>query len=75
MSFREPAALWFALLLLVPLVLYLLPMPRRRVAASALYLWQRFLASERYGRTSERYREVLEILFPAEVEQWRQFLA
>ena len=25
MSFREPTALWFALLLVVPLVLYLLP--------------------------------------------------
>jgi hypothetical protein len=59
MSFRQPAVLWFALLLLAPLVLYLLAMPRRRVAASALYLWQRFLASERYGRTSERFRRAL----------------
>jgi len=59
MSFREPAILWFALLLIVPLILYLLPMPRRLVVASALYLWQRFLSAQRFGHTSERFRRAL----------------
>ena len=59
MTFQDPSLLWFLLLLIVPLVLYLLPMPRRRIAASALYLWERFLASERFGRTSERLRRAL----------------
>ena len=59
MTFQDPSFLWFLLLLIVPLVLYLLPMPRRRIAASALYLWERFLASERFGRTSERLRRAL----------------
>lgn len=59
MTFHDPSFLWFLLLLIVPLVLYLLPMPRRRIAASALYLWERFLASERFGRTSERLRRAL----------------
>ena len=59
MTFQDPSFLWFLLLLIVPLVLYLLPMPRRRIAASALYLWERFLASQRLGRTSERLRRAL----------------
>ncbi|GEM_PF-1895345 len=59
MTFQDPSLLWFLLLLIVPLVLYLLPMPRRRIVASALYLWERFLASERFGRTSERLRRAL----------------
>ncbi|MFB3891543.1 MAG: VWA domain-containing protein [Phycisphaerae bacterium] len=59
MSFQDPAALWFALLLVVPLVLYLLPLPRRLIKASALYLWQRFLSSEPFGRASERFRRAL----------------
>ncbi len=59
MSFGAPEFLWFALFLVVPLLLYLLPMPRRLVAASALYLWQRFLASEPFGKTSERFRRAL----------------
>jgi hypothetical protein len=59
MTFQDSSLLWFLLLLIVPLVLYLLPMPRRRIAASALYLWERFLASERFGRTSERLRRAL----------------
>lgn len=59
MTFQDPSFLWFLLLLIVPLVLYLLPMPRRRIKASALYLWERFLAAERFGRTSERLRRAL----------------
>jgi len=59
MSFRDPTLLWFAWLLVVPLVLYLLPLPHRQVATSALYLWERFLQSERYGRSSERFRRAL----------------
>jgi hypothetical protein len=59
MSFQEPGFLWFALLLLVMLVLYLLPLPRRQIAASALYLWQRFLSTEPFGRASERFRRAL----------------
>jgi hypothetical protein len=59
MSFADPTLLWLLLLLIVPLVLYLLPMPRRRMATSALYLWERFLGTERFGRTSERFRRAL----------------
>jgi len=59
MSFQRPELLWLLLLLALPLLLYLLPMPRRRVATSALFLWERFLRSERFGRTSERFRRVL----------------
>jgi hypothetical protein len=44
---------------LVPLLLYVLPMPRRRVMSTALYLWERFLKSEILGRTSERFRRAL----------------
>ena len=35
MSIQNPAMLWFALLLIVPLVLYLLPLPRRWSSRSA----------------------------------------
>ena len=59
MSFQDPAALWYSLLLIVPLVLYLLPLPRRLIKASALYLWQKFLSSEPFGRASERFRRAL----------------
>ena len=59
MSFQRPELLWLLLLLAVPLVLYLLAMPRRQVATSALFLWERFLRSERFGRASERFRRVL----------------
>ncbi len=59
MSFLSPANLWFALLLIVPLVLYLLPLPRRRIVTSALYLWQRFLKTEAFGQASERMRRAL----------------
>ena len=59
MSFLNPSYLWLALLPIVPLLLYLLPLPRRRIPASALYLWRRFLQSEPFGRASERFRRVL----------------
>lgn len=59
MSVQNPTYLWLALLLIIPLILYLLPMPRRRIAAGALFLWERFLARERFGRTSERFRRAL----------------
>jgi len=59
LAVRNPELLWLLLLLLVPLLLYLLPMPRRQVATSALFLWERFLRSERLGRTSERFRRAL----------------
>ena len=51
MSFLRPELLWLLLLLLVPLLLYLLPLPRQRVTTIALFLWERFLQSERLGRT------------------------
>ena len=59
MSFRDPGYLWLALLLIVPLVLYLLPMPRRRALTSALYLWERFLKMQPYGQVSERFRRAV----------------
>jgi len=59
MSFQKPELLWLLLAIVVPLVLYLLPMPRQRVMSSALYLWERFLQSEVLGRTSERFRRAL----------------
>jgi len=59
MSFADSEWLWLLLLALVPLVLYLLPLPRRRIATSALYLWERFLGAERFGRTSERFRRAM----------------
>jgi hypothetical protein len=59
MTFREPGFLWLLWLLLVPLVLYLLPLPRQRVLSSALFLWEKFFEGERFGRTSERFRRVL----------------
>ena len=59
MSFQKPDLLWLLAALLVPLVLYLLPMPRRRVMSTALFLWERFLKSEMLGRTSERFRRAL----------------
>jgi len=58
-SFQKPDLLWLCLALLVPLVLYLLPMPRRRVMSTTLFLWERFLRSEMLGRTSERFRRAL----------------
>jgi hypothetical protein len=65
MSFLRPEMLWLLLLLLVPLVLYLLPLPRQRVTSIALFLWERFLQSERLGRTSERFRRALGFAFMA----------
>ncbi len=59
LAIQRPELLWLLLVLLVPLILYLLPMPRRQVATSALFLWERFLRSERLGRTSERFRRAL----------------
>ena len=59
MSFREPHLLWLLWLLIIPIMLYLLPIPHRRSATSALFLWDRFLRSERFGRTSERFRRAL----------------
>jgi hypothetical protein len=59
MSFQRPELLWLLLALLVPLVLYVLPLPRRRVMSTALFLWERFLQSEMLGRTSERFRRAL----------------
>jgi hypothetical protein len=59
MSFQKPDLAWLFLVLLVPLLLYLLPMPRRRVMSTALFLWERFLESEILGRTSERFRRAL----------------
>jgi len=59
MTFQNPQLLWLLLLLAAPLLLYLLPMPRRRVLASAVFLWERFLSSERFGRASERFRRAL----------------
>jgi len=59
MSFREPHLLWLLCLLIIPILLYLLPIPRRRLATSALFLWERFFQSERFGRTSERFRRAL----------------
>jgi len=59
LAVQHPEFLWLLLLLLVPLLLYLLPMPRRQMATSALFLWERFLQSERLGRTSERFRRAL----------------
>ena len=59
MTLRNPGFLYLALLLIVPLVLYLLPMPRRRIAASAVYLWERFLKSEPFGRASDRLRRAI----------------
>jgi len=59
MTFQNPQFLWLLLLLLVPLLLYLLPMPRWRAVTSALFLWERFLQSERVGRTTERFRRAL----------------
>ena len=59
MSFREPHLLWLLWLLIIPILLYLLPIPHRRSATSALFLWERFLQSERFGHTSERFRRAL----------------
>lgn len=59
MSFGRPEFLWLLLLLILPLVLYLLPLPRRQVKSSALFLWQRFLASQRFGGVSDRFRRAL----------------
>ena len=59
MTLRNPGFLYLALLLIVPLVLYLLPMPRRRIATAAVYLWERFLKSEPFGGASDRLRRMI----------------
>src|ERR1051325_3363213 len=59
MTFLAPAYLWLGLLLIIPLILYLLPLPRRRLATAALYLWERFLEKEPFGKASERTRRAL----------------
>jgi len=59
MSFRDPGYLWLLTLLVIPLILYLLPLPRRQIISSALFLWERFLESERFGNTTERFRRAL----------------
>ena len=56
MTFLAPSYLWLFLLLIIPLILYLLPMPRRRVKTAALYLWERFLEKEPFGKASEKIR-------------------
>ncbi|MCL2648786.1 MAG: VWA domain-containing protein [Phycisphaerales bacterium] len=59
MTFLAPTYLWLFLLLIIPLILYLLPMPRRRVKTAALYLWERFLEKEPFGKASEKIRRAL----------------
>lgn len=59
MSLGRPELLWLLLLLIVPLVLYLLPLPRRLIQSSALFLWQRFLATQRFGSVSDRFRRAM----------------
>jgi len=59
MTLRNPGFAWLALLLVVPLILYLLPMPRRRIAAAAVYLWRQFLKAEPFGGASDRLRRAV----------------
>jgi len=59
MTLRNPGFLYLLALLIVPLVLYLLPLPRRRIASAAVYLWQRFLRGEPFGGASDRLRRAL----------------
>jgi hypothetical protein len=67
MTFLAPAFLWLALLLIIPLILYLLPLPRRRLQTAALYLWERFLEKEPFGRASEKMRRAIGLALLAAV--------
>ena len=59
MSFSNPGYLWLLLTVIIPLILYLMPLPRKRVNTSALFLWEKFLGSEPFGRSSERFKRFL----------------
>ncbi len=59
MSFSNPGYLWLLLFIIIPLILYLMPLPRKRINTSALFLWEKFLGAEPFGRSSERFKRFL----------------
>jgi hypothetical protein len=58
MTFVHPAAYILFILVLIPIILYLLPMPRRRVKLPSLILWGRML-KERPASQSWRWLRTL----------------
>ncbi|MEI6846025.1 MAG: VWA domain-containing protein [Candidatus Firestonebacteria bacterium] len=67
MSFSRPDFLWLLLLIILPLLLYLLALPRKRVITGALFLWEKFLSTEPFGKASERFRKLLSFSLVAAV--------
>jgi len=52
MHFLRPQAAWLLLSLVIPVVLYLLPLPRRRLSLASILVWRR--VAERQGLTGRR---------------------
>ncbi|HUW58183.1 MAG TPA: BatA and WFA domain-containing protein [Planctomycetota bacterium] len=67
MTFVHPLAWGLAALLVVPVVLYLLPMPRRRVIFPSLLLWQRMLKDRPSSQSWRWLRTLLSFLLQAAI--------
>ncbi|KPL01412.1 MAG: hypothetical protein AMK75_05115 [Planctomycetes bacterium SM23_65] len=62
MTFVHPAAYVLLALLIVPILLYLLPMPRRRVRFPSLLLWERMLRDRPSSQSWRWLRTLLSFL-------------